>query len=248
MSLEQRDLFIKHIFSTVAPYVDFLSSGFSFGFDHFWRRAAVSRSGIGKGERVLDVCAGTGELTMLLSRRVGPEGSVTGADFCEEMLRRARRKTAQRYTNLSFVHSDAKRLPYPDNTFDAVTVAFGMRNIPDTRLALKEIERVLKPGGKFVCLELTRPQAKWFRALYEWYVFRIMPVIGELVVNAAAPYLYLPRSINAFYPPDEFRQVIEECGFGRVEVDSLTLGIATLYRAVKHGQGGDPLPGRQHGA
>jgi len=233
MSLEQRDQFIKHIFSTVAPHVDLLSSGFSFGFDHLWRRQTVALSGIHAGAQVLDVCTGTGELAFLLSRLVGPRGSVTGADFCEEMLERAKTKSGTQYQNLFFIVSDAKQVPFPDNTFDAVTVAFGMRNIPDTSLALKEIKRVLKPGGTFVCLELTRPHARWFRLLYEWYVFRVMPFIGELVVKTAAPYLYLPRSINAFYPPEEFRQVIAEQGFSDVRVDSLTMGIATLYRAMK---------------
>lgn len=235
MSLEQRDLFIRQIFSTVAPHVDLLSTGFSFGFDHFWRRQAVSRSGIREGGRVLDVCTGTGELAFLLSERVGPRGSVTGADFCEEMLDRARVKQGKARANLSFIFSDAKKLPYPDHSFDAVTAAFGMRNIPDTSMALTEIERVLKPGGTFVCLELTRPHNRWFRALYEWYVFKIMPFIGELVLKTATPYLYLPRSIDAFYPPDEFKRIIAESGFAEVTVDSMTLGIATLYRAVKRG-------------
>jgi len=234
MSLAQRDLFIKNIFSTVAPYVDLLSSGFSFGIDHYWRRQAIRLSGIRDGDRVLDVCSGTGELAIPLAKKVGGKGSVTGADFCEEMLSHARRKAGSRFKNLSFLLSDAKRLPFRDNTFDAVTVAFGMRNIPDTALALQEIKRVLKPGGKFMCLELTRPRANWFRPVYEWYVFQIMPLIGKIVVKTAAPYLYLPRSINAFYPPDEFRNLIAERGFERVTVDSLTMGIATIYRAAKN--------------
>jgi demethylmenaquinone methyltransferase / 2-methoxy-6-polyprenyl-1,4-benzoquinol methylase len=234
MSLAQRDLFIKHIFTTVAPYVDLLSSGFSFGIDRYWRRQAILLSGIRRGDRVLDVCTGTGELAIPLAQKVGDEGSVTGADFCEEMLAHARRKAGSRYKNLSFLLSDAKRLPFRDNSFDAVTVAFGMRNIPDTALALQEIKRVLKPGGKFMCLELTRPQASWFRPVYEWYVFQIMPLIGKIVVKTAAPYLYLPRSINAFYSPDEFRNIIAECGYERVTVDSLTMGIATIYRAAKY--------------
>jgi demethylmenaquinone methyltransferase/2-methoxy-6-polyprenyl-1,4-benzoquinol methylase len=235
MSLEQRDLFIKHIFTTVAPYVDFLSSSFSFGVDHFWRRQAVVRSGIVAGERVLDVCSGTGELAFLLSRHVGPQGSVTGTDFCEEMLDRARRKKGGNHANLSFLLSDTKRLPFRDNTFDAVTVSFGMRNIPDTALALQELDRVLKPGGKFVCLELTRPRHPGFRFLYEWYVSKVMPLIAKFVVKTSTPYLYLPRSINSFYPPDEFKDMIHSCGFENIQVGSMTFGIATLYTAVKRG-------------
>ncbi len=235
MSLQQRDLFIKQIFSAVAPYVDLLSSGFSLGFDHLWRRKAVALSGIGAGEWVLDVCTGTGELAFMLSRKVGPRGSVIGADFCEEMLARARRKTAGRHGNVTYLLSDAKQLPFPDGAFDAVTVSFGMRNIPDTGLALREIKRVLRPGGKFICLELTRPHARWFRTFYEWYVFKFMPFIGERVVKTATPYLYLPRSIDAFYPPEEFRRLIAECGYSRVTIDSLTMGIATIYRAVNNG-------------
>ena len=235
MSLEQRDLFIKNIFSTVAPYVDFLSSSFSLGFDNLWRRKAVLLSGVQKGDRVLDVCTGTGKLAILLARKVGSGGTVTGIDFCEEMLNRARKKTNSHHSNLSYVISDAKRLPFSDNSFDAVTVAFGMRNIPDTIPALQELKRVLKPRGKFICLELTKPQVRWFQLLYEWYVFRIMPAVAEIVIKTAAPYLYLPRSINAFYTPDEFRRVISECGFSRVSIDSLTMGVATIYRAVKNG-------------
>jgi demethylmenaquinone methyltransferase/2-methoxy-6-polyprenyl-1,4-benzoquinol methylase len=235
MSLEQRELYIKDIFSTVAPSIDFLNRSFSFGFDHLWRTQAVSRSGIRKGDQVLDVCTGTGDLAFILSRHVGPGGSVTGTDFCTEMLEIAKIKTKPRHQNLSFIYSDTKKLPFPDKSFDAVTVAFGMRNIPDTSSALTEIQRVLKPGGKYICLELTRPRGTWFRKLYDWYSFRIMPFFAKLVVKTAKPYVYLPRSINAFYPPQEFRQIITESGFTDVRVHSLTMGIATIYRAIKHG-------------
>lgn len=235
MTTEERDRFIRQIFTIVAPYVDTLSSWFSFGLDHLWRRRAVGLSGIRKGQRVLDVCSGTGELTFLLARKVGPEGSVTGADFCENMLAIARQKAAGKTGNLSFILSDAKSLPFPDASFDAVTVSFGMRNIPDTLHALREIRRVLKPCGTFICLELTRPRSRWFLRLYQWYVFKVMPFIGGLVVKTSAPYLYLPRSINAFYQPQEFKSLIERSGFAGVRVDPFTLGIATLYRAVRDG-------------
>lgn len=233
MPLEQKDLHIKSIFKTMAPYLNLLTSGFSFGLDHVWRARAVSRSGIRKGDRALDVCCGTGELAFRLSRRVGPQGSVTGADFVEEMLPLAKAKAGSRYPNVSFILADAKTVPFPDKTFDAVTVAFGIRNIPDTDLALKEITRVLKPGGIFLCLELTKPEAPLFGAIYEWYVFKVMPFISKLVMKTDKPYQYLPRSIDDFYSPHEFTKLLAQSGFTEVTVHSMTMGIATIYRAIK---------------
>jgi demethylmenaquinone methyltransferase/2-methoxy-6-polyprenyl-1,4-benzoquinol methylase len=233
-STETRDRFVKQIFTTVAPYVDALSRGFSLGLDRFWRTRAVALSGIKRGDRVLDICSGTGELAFILARAVGSEGSVTGADFCAHMLEIAKEKAGLSHPNLAFVLADAKDLPFPDNSFDAVTVSFGMRNIPDTTLAMKEIRRVLRPGGVFLCLELTKPRSRWFQALYEWYVFRLMPFVANFVIKSRAPYLYLPRSIEAFYQPPEFREVIAKNGFSGVAVHSLTLGIATVYRAVRN--------------
>ena len=147
MSTETRDKFIKHIFTTVAPYVDALSHGFSLGLDRSWRKKAVALSGIRPGDRVLDICAGTGELAFALLPAVGETGSITATDFCENMLEIAKRKKGGNHTNMTFQVADAKALPFPDKSFDAVTVGFGMRNIPDTILALKEIRRVLKPKG-----------------------------------------------------------------------------------------------------
>ena len=219
----------------MAPYVDVLSSAFSFGLDILWRKRVVERSGIREGERVLDVCTGTGKLAFLLSDKVGPAGSVLGVDFCEGMLARAKNKAGDNHTNLSFSLGDAKKLSLPDNSFDTVTAAFGMRNIPDTIIALREISRVLKPEGKFICLELSIPPKRWFQILYRLYLFRIMPFIGNMILRTAAPYLYLPRSIQAFYRPQEFRQVIGQCGFTNVTVDCLTMGVAAIYRATKRG-------------
>lgn len=233
LTTEKRDRFIKHIFTLVAPYVDTLSHWFSLGLDRFWRRRAVRLSGISEGDHVLDICAGTGELSFLLARAVGPDGTVIGTDFCEPMLARAKGKLQGSKGNLSFTLADAKKLPFPDGSFDAVTVAFGMRNIPDTILALREIRRVLRPGGRFLCLELTRPRGRWFPALYSWYIFRFMPFVSNLVMQSSAPYLYLPRSIEAFYQPPEFSDVIRRNGFSGVSIESLTLGIATVYRARK---------------
>jgi len=232
MTIETRDRFIQHIFTLVAPYVDALSHGFSLGLDNRWRKRAVAIAGIAPGDRILDICAGTGELARLLVPAVGDKGSVTASDFCENMLAIARQKL-HGHRNVSFVLADAKDLPFPDGSFDAVTVSFGMRNIPDTIPALKEIRRVLRPGGTFICLELTQPRNRLLRAAHRVYVSRIMPFISNLVMKHSAPYLYLPRSIEAFYQPPEFQSVVARNGFADVAVNSLSFGIATVYRATR---------------
>lgn len=231
MPHEKRDVSVKDIFSTVAPYIDPLDTAFSFGLCHLWRRKVSAH--IRKGENVLDVCTGTGELAKLLLKKVSPEGSLTGADFCEDMLEIARKKLSPMPENLSFVLADARELGFPDNTFDAVTVSFGMRNVPDTAAALREVRRVLKPGGRFYCLELTRPKNPIVLPFYKLYTFKIMPFIAKIITKNSLPYTYLPRSIEAFYPPEEFQRLMNSCGFSEVTARSLSLGIATIYSAVK---------------
>lgn len=233
MSDGKRDIFIRNTFSTVAPYVDPLSAAFSFGLSHVWRRTALTLSGIGRGDRVLDVCTGTGPMAMLLAGKVGPDGYVVGVDFCEDMLRVAKKKTASGFPNISFVLSDAKSLCFSDGMFDAVTVAFGMRNITDTIPALKEINRVLRPGGSFICLELTRPDNPLFLPIYKFYLFRVMPFIGRVVTKSNIPYSYLPRSIESFYRPDEFSGIIGRYGFSDVKICSLNAGVAAIYVSRK---------------
>jgi len=217
----------------VAPYIDPLDTAFSFGLCHLWRRKVSAQ--IRKGENVLDICTGTGELAKLLLKKVGPEGALTGADFCEEMLNIARKKMSPMPKNLSLVVSDARELAFPDNTFDAVTVSFGMRNVPDTEAALNEVKRVLKPGGRFFCLELTSPERRWILPFYKFYTFRIMPFIAKIITKNSLPYTYLPKSIEAFYPPEEFQRIMISCDFSEVKARSLSLGIATIYSAVKAG-------------
>ena len=222
---------VKDIFSAMAPYIDPLDTAFSFGLCHLWRRKVSAH--VKRGENVLDICTGTGELAKLLLKKVGPEGSLTGADFCEDMLEIARKKMSPMPKNLSFVVSDARELPFPDGTFDAVTVSFGLRNVPDTATALNEVKRVLKPGGRFFCLELTRPEKRWILPFYKFYTFRVMPFIAKIVTKNSLPYTYLPKSIEAFYAPEEFQRMMRECGFSEVKARSLSMGIATIYSGVK---------------
>ena len=231
MSDEKRASLVKDVFSIVAPYIDPLDTAFSLGLCHVWRRRVSAR--IRKGENVLDICTGTGELAKLLLKKVGSGGSLAGADFCEEMLTIAKKKMSPMPRNLSLVVADARELPFPDNTFDAVTVSFGMRNVPDTAAALGEINRVLKSGGRFLCLELTRPRNRWLLPFYKFYTFRVMPFIAKIITKNSLPYTYLPKSIEAFYPPEAFTRLMAECGFAEVGALSLSLGIATIYSGVK---------------
>ncbi len=228
-----RDAFIKNIFALIADEIDFLSSLFSLGMDSLWRKKLVALAEIKSGEKVLDVCTGTGKLAFLLSREVGAQGSVVGADFCQEMLDVAKKKLRSTASGISFVMSDAKALTFDDNAFDVVTVAFGMRNIFDTSIALREAYRVLKPGGRFFCLELTCPQKKWLMPFYNYYCFNVMPSIAKRILDTDMPYNYLPRSIQAFPSAGEFRQIIEKCDFSSVTVHPMSLGIATIFGAIK---------------
>jgi demethylmenaquinone methyltransferase/2-methoxy-6-polyprenyl-1,4-benzoquinol methylase len=232
MAHEERATLVKDVFSIVAPYIDPLDTAFSLGLCHVWRRRLVAE--IARGEKVLDLCAGTGEVAKLLLKRIGSEGAVTCLDFSEEMLAVARKKFDPLPGNLAFVVSDVREMTFPDNSFDAATVAFGMRNVPDTMTALKRIIKVLKPGGRFFCLELTRPRNRFLLPFYSFYTFRIMPFIAKLITRNSLPYSYLPKSIETFFPPQEFTRMLSACGFSEVKAESLSMGIATLYRGVKN--------------
>ncbi len=232
-SQQDRDSFIQEIFAAIASDIDFLSTFFSFGLDQGWRKRLVALLDLKGNEQVLDVCTGTGKLAFLLAGKVGEGGSVQGVDFSREMLDEAGRKLGRRSSNVRFAFSDAKDLDFPEESFHAVTVSFGMRNIPDTAAALRQALRVLKPGGRFCCLELTPPTNRWVKPLYTVYCFRIMPFIAMKVLNTEVPYNYLPRSIKAFPSSGEFKRTLEDCGFTDVTVHPLTLGIATIFAARK---------------
>jgi demethylmenaquinone methyltransferase/2-methoxy-6-polyprenyl-1,4-benzoquinol methylase len=233
MTQSEKETHIKNIFSSIAPYIDFLNRLFSFGIDMRWRKKLISTSSIKGGDRVLDICTGTGDLAFVISDTVGPSGSVDGIDFVEKMLEIAeKRKKSRKYNNVTFAVGDATALTFPDDSFDAVTVAFGIRNIPKTHTALAEVRRVLKQGGQFLCLELTQPKNRLIFPFYKFYTFKVMPFVAKLVSRTETPYNYLPQSIEKYYKPEEFKELLLECGFSDITVRPMNGGIVTAYSAI----------------
>ena len=224
---------IKGIFSVAAPRIDILSAAFSFGHSYLWRKAAIAMSGIKRGDRVLDCCTGTGKLAFPIARKVGPEGSVVGVDFCEDMLdiakKRANASSDPAIRRISFLISDIRSLGFEDGSFDAVTVAYGIRNVPELPRALREIRRVLRPGGIFTCLELMWPEAEWFQPIYRNYMFKVVPFVGRVVLGSNTPFSYMPKSVHEFYSGRELRNLMMECGFSSVVAHPMTLGIAQVF-------------------
>ncbi|MFN3739184.1 MAG: bifunctional demethylmenaquinone methyltransferase/2-methoxy-6-polyprenyl-1,4-benzoquinol methylase UbiE [Thermodesulfovibrionales bacterium] len=226
-----RDEFIKKIFSIVAPHIDFLSTFLSFGFDNYWRRKVISY--INPGEDVLDVCTGTGRLALLISKKLGRYGSVKGIDINDDMLQVAIQKIKNNPGNLSFLEADSMDMPFQSQSFDVVTVAFGIRNVSEPLRALRECHRVLKNGGRLLCLDLMKPENRFFIPLWKFYVFKIIPLAGRLVVGDPVPYKYLPASIEGFYNKGQFLQLLKDNGFKVLEVRSLTCGTVNLFVAEK---------------
>lgn len=226
---------IKGIFSIAAPRIDILSAAFSFGHSYLWRRAAIGLSGIKRGDRVLDCCTGTGKLAFPIARKVGAEGRVVGVDFCEDMLgiakKRAGASSNPAIRNISFQISDIRSMSFEDSGFDAVTVSYGIRNVPELPRALREIRRVLRPGGVFTCLELMWPEAAWFQPIYRYYMFKVVPAVARVVLKSNDPYAHLSRSIHEFYSGRELSDLMMECGFSKVVAHPMTLGIAQVFTA-----------------
>ena len=231
---EKRKLVDEHFDSIAAKY-DWMNTVLSFGLHYIWKRTAVRMSGIKAGDIVLDVCGGTADLALLAADPVGTAGRVVVYDINRAMMRIGRAKVAASHLSerVSFVQGDAERISFPDSSFDAVMVGFGIRNFVHLQEGLKEMHRVLKKGGIFTCLEFSRPDPAWFRALYNFYSFVIMPLAGSILAGTRKAYTYLPESIRLFPLPDELSAMLQNIGFSKIVHRRLTNGIAVVHRAEK---------------
>jgi demethylmenaquinone methyltransferase / 2-methoxy-6-polyprenyl-1,4-benzoquinol methylase len=224
---------VREMFTSIAPRYDLLNHVLSLNVDRFWwRRAARSFALVLKkpGVRVLDLCCGTGDMTHALRRQASDLVSITGADFSHAMLQRAAAKSAT--TALRWVEADALSIPFPDAEFDLVTSAFGFRNLADYDAGLREIARVLRPGGECGILDFGEPKGIVGKG-YRFYFKRVLPAVGTLISGVKGPYAYLPASVQRFPAPEEMLERMRNAGFHSASWTPYTFGIAGLYRGTK---------------
>ncbi len=226
---------VASVFDSVAARYDLMNDLMSGGVHRLWKRYTIERSGVRKGHSVLDIAGGTGDLTRKFSDRVGPEGRVVLADINASMLTTGREKLINRgyLGNIEYVQCNAERLPFDDNSFHALTIAFGLRNVTDKQAAINEMFRVLKPGGKALILEFSHPKNPLLSKAYDAYSFTALPLMGQLVTQDSASYRYLAESIRMHPDQETLRSMMEEAGFALSQYTNLTGGIVALHTGIK---------------
>jgi len=226
---------VAGVFHSVAAKYDFMNDLMSFGIHRLWKRFTIELSGVRRGQRVLDLAGGTGDLARRFSQLVGNDGQVVLADINSSMLDVGREKLTDAgiVGNLHFVQGDAQRLPFADGSFDCITIAFGLRNVTNVPAALASMARVLKPGGRLLVLEFSHPRVAALQPLYDAYSFYVLPLMGKAVVGDAESYRYLAESIRRHPNQETLKTLMDEAGFGRCEYFNLTGGVVALHRGYK---------------
>jgi demethylmenaquinone methyltransferase/2-methoxy-6-polyprenyl-1,4-benzoquinol methylase len=226
---------VADVFHSVAARYDLMNDLMSAGIHRVWKRFTIELSGVREGHSVLDIAGGTGDLAARFADIVGPAGRVVLADINDSMLKVGRDKLLDhgRIDNLEFVQADAQNLPFPDASFDCVTIAFGLRNVTDKDAALRSMLRVLKPGGRLLVLEFSKPANPLLSRAYDAYSFRVLPLMGRLVANDADSYQYLAESIRMHPDQETLKDMMEDAGFTRCEYHNMTGGVVALHKGVK---------------
>ncbi|HET7925846.1 MAG TPA: bifunctional demethylmenaquinone methyltransferase/2-methoxy-6-polyprenyl-1,4-benzoquinol methylase UbiE, partial [Rhodanobacteraceae bacterium] len=226
---------VGRVFTSVASKYDVMNDLMSFGAHRLWKRYFVATSGVREGDAVLDLAGGTGDIAALLLPRVGARGAVVVGDINAEMLRVGRNRMLDRgnVRGLDYAQLDAEALPFPDRSFDCVTMAFGLRNVTHKERALAEIHRVLKIGGRALILEFSRVRAEILKPLYDFHSFEVLPRLGRLIANDEESYRYLAESIRKHPDQETLKAMMEAAGFVRVDVRNLTAGIVAIHRGYR---------------
>ena len=227
--------YVRETFNSIAGNYDLMNSLMSLGMDKGWRRVVVREVGAGKGKKILDVCCGTGQLSLELSKVMGKEGQVTGLDFSPKMLEVAKNTLAHspQKDQVRFLQGDAMQLPFEDNSFDGTTVGWGLRNLPDLRQGIREMARVVKPGGKVVSLDMAKPTLPVFKQVYWLYFEKLVPLMGKIWAKKASAYRYLHDSALEFPPQQELARIFSECGLERTKYINLMGGVVAVVVGTK---------------
>ncbi|MBL1277584.1 MAG: bifunctional demethylmenaquinone methyltransferase/2-methoxy-6-polyprenyl-1,4-benzoquinol methylase UbiE [Ectothiorhodospiraceae bacterium] len=226
---------VAGVFHSVAGSYDFMNDLMSMGVHRLWKRYTIEMSGVRSGQRVLDIAGGTGDLAAKFSVLVGDCGEVVLADINESMLKVGRERLIDRgvLSNMEYVQANAECLPFPDNYFDCITIAFGLRNVTDKEAALRSMRRILKPGGRLLILEFSKPVTPGLGPIYDMYSFKLLPLMGKLVAKDDASYRYLAESIRMHPGQDELKTMMEDAELERCEYFNLAGGIVALHRGFK---------------
>lgn len=232
---DDKQKLVADVFHSVASKYDLMNDLMSFGVHRIWKRYTIEMAGVRSGHKVLDIAGGTGDLTKAFSKRVGKEGEVVLADINASMLQVGRDRLLDQGVagNVEVVQANAEFLPFPDQQFDAVSIAFGLRNVTHKEVALKEMQRVLKPGGRLLVLEFSKPRFELLNKAYDAYSFAALPAMGKLVTGDSDSYRYLAESIRKHPDQETLKAMMLDAGFDRVNYYNLTGGIVALHRGVK---------------
>lgn len=226
---------VEQVFHSVAAKYDLMNDLMSGGIHRLWKLFTVDMAAVRPGQAVLDIAGGTGDLAAKFSQLVGAKGTVVLADINQAMLQVGRDKLLDRgmAQNLFFARADAQHLPFPDNTFDCITIAFGLRNVTDKDLALRSMLRVLKPGGRLLVLEFSKPVSGLLEKAYDTYSFRVLPLMGRWVAGDADSYRYLAESIRMHPDQETLKRMMEGAGFALCTYHNMTGGIVALHKGIK---------------
>lgn len=226
---------VAGVFGSVAASYDLMNDVMSFGVHRLWKRFTIDLSGVRAGERVLDLAGGTGDLAEKFAERVGESGRVMLADINAAMLREGRERLVNRgvVAGIEYLQADAECLPFPDDYFDCVTMAFGLRNVTHKERALAAIYRVLKPGGRALILEFSKPTVPGLQPLYDLYSFKVLPLMGKLIARDADSYRYLAESIRMHPDQETLKGMMQDAGFERCDYHNLSGGIVALHKGYK---------------